>query len=160
MEPLQTDEFLPPEERTKKRDFDAVMLAGCSSFVFASFGAFFVGVWPFFIWTRIEQLNFLAIDLAAGLGPAFVFGIIASRRARLAGACGFFAGIMTLGVFLFLRLQQLFVSAQVGQLAPPDYPEIARTAIPVVMTLLAAALAMVALPKGELEFGSNPDEAG
>jgi hypothetical protein len=155
MEPLKTDEYLPPEKRAKKRDFDAVMLAGCGSFVFASMGTYFLCVWPFFVWPDAERYEILALDLGLGAVPAMLFGIIACRKALLAGGCGFIAGVMTMAVFLFLRLEQVFIAGRSGQAPPANYPEIMRSVIPVGLIIFAAAVAGLALPKKELDLGAD-----
>ncbi len=157
MEPLRTDEPLPEGQRTKNRDFDNAMLAGCSSFVFAALGSYFMSTWPFYLWQEAERSQILLQDCACGVLPALAFGIFASRKALLAGACGFVAGFMATSVFLFLRLDQVFVEAKADRLPPPDYPEWLRTAIPFGLVVLAVTVAVVSLPSKELDLGSDSD---
>ncbi len=149
-EPLQTDEKLEnPVEGS--RDMDTAMLFGCSGFVFTSVGGYILSVWPFFAMRGTEYLNILGLTLALGLGPAAVLGAFAARKFGLAGACGFVGGAMTTGVFLFLRLQQVFLSAKIDQAPTPNYPESMVTLIPLGWVLTSIFLAILLVPKHEVD---------
>jgi len=148
-EPLQTDEKLDVPEQTAQ-DMDKQMLFGCSGFLIASVVGYLLTIWPFLAFQKIEQTFWLAACFAAGGGPAIIVGLISTRRFGLAGACGFVAGAMTTGIFLYLRIQQSFLSALAKSSPTPEYPDSFIWLLPIVWILLCVFLAVVALPKGEI----------
>lgn len=118
-EPLRTDEKL--DTPIKSRDFDGVMLAGCSSFVGTSVLTYLLGLWPFF---AIGDLHLTARMLtAAGLSFAqtVVFGAVMTRRTGLPGACGSIGGAMSLAVFIHLMIKQLMLGFVHVEIPDPDY---------------------------------------
>lgn len=149
-EPLQTDEKLDAPV-AGPQDMDTAMLFGCSGFVGTSIGGYILSVWPFFAMRGTEYLHVLAITLALGLVPAAILGIYSSRKFGLAGACGFVGGAMTTGVFLFLRLQQVFLAARSDQAPTPNYPEILVTIIPLGWVLASVFLGILLVPKNEID---------
>ncbi len=145
-EPLQTDEKLDTPA-PKTRDMDAAMLFGCSGFVGTSIGGYLLSVWPFFFFPESEKVKFLLISSSVGLIPAAILGILATRRFALAGACGFVGGSMATGIFLFLRLDQVFLSALARQAPPAEYPKVMTYLLPLAWILISAILALAVLPR-------------
>jgi hypothetical protein len=144
-EPLQTDEKL--EKPTKAGpDMDSVMLFGCSGFVLTSIGGYVLSVWPYFIFPDSEKLATIGLSSAVGLGPAAVLGVIATRRFGLAGACGFVGGSMATAIFLYLRVEQTFISALARQAPKPDYPQLLMYLLPLGWVLLSVILALLFIP--------------
>jgi len=145
-EPLETDEKLDtPVKRAP--DMDAAMLFGCSGFVLTSIGGYLLSVWPFLVFSDTEKLTVLASAAAVGLIPAAILGIFATRKFRLAGACGFVGGALSTGIFLYLRLEQVFISALSRQAPTPDYPKITMYLVPLGWILTTAILSIAFLPK-------------
>lgn len=145
-EPLRTDEKLDtPVERAP--DMDAAMLFGCTGFVAASIGCYILSVWPFLLFSETEKLSMLCLATAAGLIPATVLGVIATRRFRLAGACGFVGSALATGIFLYLRIEQVFLSALARQAPTPDYPRAMVYLVPLAWILLATIIALAVMPK-------------
>lgn len=147
-EPLRTDEKLDAPA-AKTRDMDAQMLHGCSGFLIAAVAGYALSVWPWFAFQGAEQLRVLALCALAGLVPAGALGIVATRRFGLAGACGFVAGAVTVSIFLYLRLQQVFVAALDRQAAQPDYPLALVYVVPAAWLCLVLFTALLCLPKDE-----------
>lgn len=147
-EPLQTDEKLEGPVQ-KQKDMDAAMLFGCSGFVFTSIVGYALSVWPFFLLPETQKLVNLAIAAGIGLTPAAVLGVVATRKFGLAGACGFVGGSMATGIFLYLRIEQIFIAALARQAPPAEYPRIVTYLLPLGWILLSAILAIAALPREE-----------
>jgi len=145
-EPLETDEKIDtPTKRAP--DMDTAMLFGCSGFVITSIGGWALSVWPFLVLPDTERIAMLGLASAVGLTPAAILGILATRKFRLAGACGFVGGAMSTGIFLYLRIEQIFISAFARQAPAPDYPRAMMFLVPVAWVLVAAILALAFLPK-------------
>lgn len=145
-EPLQTDEKLDaPVE--KAPDMDAAMLTGCSGFVFASVGGYILSVWPFLVFPDSEKLIRLATASGIGFVPASILGIIATRKFGLAGACGFVGAALATGIFLYLRLDEIFIGALARQAPTPDYPKMMSWLLPLAWILATAIIAIAVLPK-------------
>lgn len=138
-EPLRTDERL--ETPVRERDFDTHMLFGCGSFVVASFATYALGAWPFFALPNTHLIGALGVACAAGLLPALAFGAFASRRAGLAGACGFVGGAMAVAVFLFLRMEQVMMGYDMRDLPLPEYPRTWGWMLPAAWMVAAALVA-------------------
>jgi len=147
-EPLETDEKLEQPVQAAP-DMDAAMLFGCSGFVLTSIGGYLLSVWPFITFQDTERLSGLVLASAVGLIPAAFVGIIATRRFRLAGACGFVGGSMATGIFLYLRIQQAFLAHEARQAPKPEYPSICIYLIPLAWIVLSTLLAIVSLPSSE-----------
>jgi hypothetical protein len=149
LEPLQTDEKL---DKPVKRgpDMDTQMLFGCSGFVLASIGSYILAVWPFVLLMEAERLATLGLAAAIGLIPYTLIGGFLTRRFGLPGACGFVGGAMAVSIFLYLRLQQAFLSAQAKQGEMPDYPEIFQILLPVGWVFWTLIVVLIVLPKSEL----------
>lgn len=147
-EPLQTDEKIDNPEKGP-RDMDAAMLFGCSGFVITSIGGWALSVWPFLVFPDTEKISRLALASAVGLIPAAILGIFATRKFGLAGACGFVGGALSTGIFLYLRIEQIFISALARQAPEPEYPHMVLFLAPSVWILIAAILALAFMPKEE-----------
>jgi len=145
-EPLRTDEQLK-EPVKPGADMDQAMLAGCTGFVVASFASYCLVVWPFFSFQSAEHLRVLLLCCSVGMIPALVLASAASRRAGMAGACGAVAGAMATSVFLYLRLQQVFLAARARQAPEANYPESFVWLIPTVWILLNVLAAVVFAPR-------------
>lgn len=155
IEPLRTDEQVPNAKR-KARDMDALMLAGCTGFVGTSFVAYALVVWPFFLFQDSERLRSLGICAGLGMIPSLIVGAIATRRMGLSGACGFVGGSMATAIFLFLRLQGVFIGARARQAPEADYPSQFVYLVPLGWILLALLTATLLMPRGEFDVEQNP----
>ncbi len=122
------------------------MLFGCSGFVITSIGGYLVSVWPYLVFRDTEKLVHLGAASAAGLLPAALLGVVATRRFGLPGACGFVGGALSTGIFLYLRIEQTFISSLARQAPTPDYPQILMYLVPLGWILAAAILALAFLP--------------
>jgi branched-subunit amino acid transport protein AzlD len=140
-EPLRTDEKLDAPVR-RERDMDTHMLIGCSGFVFTAVAAYVLSVWPFLLFSDSEKLSSLLLAALLGPLPAGLLGILACRRFGIPGATGFVGGSAIFAVFLYLRLDQLFVSAQSEQFPRPDYPASFAVLLPVTWLAISACLAI------------------
>lgn len=149
-EPLQTDEKLEGPVK-RERDMDTHMLIGCSGFVIGSVAVYALGVWPFFVFQKAFLGVVLAEALACAVVPQWIVGAIVTRRFGIAGACGFVGGSLCNGIFLFLRVSQLFVSARLQQSPSPEFPEAFAYLIPGVTVLACAFVAVLFLSKKELD---------
>ena len=145
-EPLETDEKLDAPVKGKP-DMDAAMLFGCSGFVVTSIGGYIMSVWPFLLFPDTEKVARLGIAAAIGFLPAAILGIFSTRKFGLAGACGFVGGALATGIFLYLRLEQVFLSSMARQAPTPDYPKILIYLVPLSWILVTAILALAFLPK-------------
>lgn len=124
---------------------DDHMLFGCSGFVATSVGCYLVAAWPFFVWLDIYTLRMLAIALSLGLPIAFVAGAISGWKFGLAGAAGFVCGMVAVAVFLYLRLEYIFVGALVQQTPDPEYPGWTQWFLPTMVVALAIVLSAIVL---------------
>jgi hypothetical protein len=147
-EPLETDEKLEGPVQ-KQRDMDTAMLFGCSGFVFTSIFGYILSVWPFFIFPETNKLTMLLTATAIGLTPAAILGMFATRNFGLAGACGFVGGSMATGIFLYLRIDQIFLAALARQAPPAEYPQIITYLLPLAWVLVSGILALAVLPHDE-----------
>src|SRR4051794_13321407 len=112
-EPLQTDEKIAGGAKTKS--MDDLMLFGCTGFVIASIFGYLLGIWPHLLMPGIDRSATLATCLAVGFVPAAALGVFASLRYGLPGACGFIGGALATGVFLYLRIESMFIGYQSKQ---------------------------------------------
>jgi hypothetical protein len=145
-EPLQTDEKVDGPV-VKQRDMDSAMLFGCSGFVFTSIAGYILSVWPFLVFPETEKLKMLGLAAVIGLTPAAVLGVFATRKFAIAGACGFVGGALSTGIFLYLRIEQTFISALSRQAPTPEYPQVMTYLVPLCWILIAAILALIFLPR-------------
>ncbi|MBC8066662.1 MAG: hypothetical protein H7Y17_17665 [Chlorobia bacterium] len=136
MEPLSTDEKLE-SPRPPERDMDTQMVFGCTGFVVASFGTYFLSVWPFFLWLDIHNIPTLLKACASGLLPALLCGAYQAWKYGIAGAAGFIGGMMAVAIFLYLRFQQIFLEVQAQRIPPPMYPQWIEWFAPLMLMLLA-----------------------
>lgn len=150
IEPLKTDEPFVGNE-SKPPDIDAQMLTGCSGFLISSVVGYLLAVWPFIVIPEIQTLNKLFLAGLLGGIPNGILGLYISRTRGLAGACGFVAGAMAMGVFLYLRIQQIFLAYHARQAPPPEYPEMFSWLIPLTWIMVCLLLAVLILPPKELE---------
>ena len=149
-EPLNTDEKLEGPIK-KERDMDTHMLIGCSGFLIAAIGGYLLGVWPYVAIQNTYAMSNLLTAAALASLPQWTLGCIVTRRFGISGACGFVAGSVCVGIFLYLRLQQLFISARIQQSPTPEFPEGFVYMVPLLGFLLAAFLSIAFLPKRELD---------
>jgi hypothetical protein len=153
-EPLQTDEKLDRPVKPGPT-FDTQMLIGCGSFVVTSFFTYALAVWPWLAFPLTHQVATLAWAIGLGLVPACVMGAVATRRAGLAGACGFLGGIMASAVFVHLRVDQHMLGRVVRDLPLPEYPTNWKYLLPAAYVLFAGIVIAFALPRGEI--GDEPE---
>ncbi len=148
-EPLQTDEKLDtPVPRAK--DIDSQLLTGCTGFVLASIGSYFLSIWPFFTSADAYRSQALLTACLMAFVPSTLYGALLTRKFGLPGACGFFAGAMATSIFLVLRLQQLFMAAQVRVEHTPDYPSFLPLILAGAWVVWCALVGLLLMPKGEL----------
>ncbi len=152
-EPLQTDEKREGPLKAE-RDFDAQMLAGCAAFVGTSIITYLLGVWPYFALPATNKLLTLGLASLCGLVPAAIFGSTITRKTGLPGACGFLGGAMAIGIFLFLRLQQVMLARQIKDLPQPEYPASWTWIVPLAWLLICLGLIAFFMPKGQ--FADEP----
>jgi hypothetical protein len=125
-----------------KRDLDSQMLAGCTAFVFVSMVAFGLSLWPFFAWPELWRTSNLALCCAVGFVPSAVLGAVFARRGGIPGASGYVAYAMAFSAFLYLRLEQIRMSALAQQTPELDYPAILGALIPLGWLLVSLFIAM------------------
>ncbi len=155
-EPLQTDEPQTANRKPPTDDMDAQMIAGCSAFVASALITYVLGVWPFFVLSNTHLLARLILACAIAFTPSAILGAFATRRAGLAGACGFLGGSMAVGIFLLLRLKQLQLGRSSRDFPVPEYPESWVWMIPVGWVLVAIATALFLLPKHTFSDDGEP----
>lgn len=154
LDPLQTDEKLTKAVK-KSRDLDTVMLVGCGGFVASSFTVYGLSVWPFFIIQDVFTTAQLAKVTAMGLLPAMLATAIIARKGGLAAACGTIGGALTTAIFLYLRMQQLFLAALAKTDKPAEYPDSLQFLLPLAFVLGILLLVILLLPKRELPFAEE-----
>ena len=148
-EPLKTDEKYdgPP---IKKRDMDAYMLAGCSSFVFITVITYGLVIWPWLVFQDISKLSTFLKCLGYGLLPSVALGIYMIRKTGVAGACGFVGASMTSGIFLFLRLQQAHMAFEAHQAPKPEFNPSLSYLLPIAWVAVAISLGVAFVPQKDL----------
>ena len=90
-EPLRTDEKLEAPQKREK-DFDSLMLAGCSSFSITAFVLYGISALPFYLLPNGYEMDTLLICMALSVVPSLIFVAIASRKAGIPGAAGSVCG--------------------------------------------------------------------
>ncbi len=140
-DPLETDEATPGGKAPG--DMDKAMLAGCTSFVFNSFLAYGLGVWPFFAMPDTWRTSVLLTSIAAGLTPVLILCLIVSRKLGLPGATGVVAGSMAMAVFLYLRFDQVMMGFVIREIPNPEYPTAFGWIIPIGWFLAVVATAVL-----------------
>jgi len=156
-DPIRTEEKLEAPVRAG-RDFEGQLLFGCGTFVLASVITYVLSAWPFFVVAEMYLLRPFLIARALGRIPSTIFGLIVMRKTGLAGGCGFLAGAMTQGVFLFLRMEQLLLGHSVVDLPRPELPLSWGWIVPTVWAVSALLLVVLFVPKRELADEPPPDE--
>lgn len=126
---LGTDEPLT-EPVQRKKDFEAQLMAGCTTIGVVSLATYFMSIWPYTVFHEYTVQG-LVSTLAFGGLPACVFGAIAARKLALAGASGFFGGSMASAVFMHLRLQQTMLGYYTKDIPRPEYPESTQIWLPI-----------------------------
>jgi hypothetical protein len=139
-EPLQTDERIVGG--AKPKSMDDLMIFGCTGFVLGSVLTYLLGVWPHLVFHEIQLLSALGLNLALALVPTAVFGAFVTVRYGLPGACGYVGGSMTTAVFLYLRLEALFLGAETKQIRDPEYGRELLYLVPIAWVVVAAGLAV------------------
>ncbi len=153
-EQMDTDERLENPVR-RPPDLDTQMLFGCSGFVATSMASYVVSVAPHLVWTDVHRAATLAACSAAGLIPASVLGVYATRRFGLPGGAGFLGGALAFSVFLFLRIQQVMTFRHAREAPQPDYPAAWVWMAPVGWVLFAGLLIFVFLPRSEFALSEE-----
>lgn len=138
---LGTDEELA-QVPARKRDFEAQLMAGCSTIGIVSVITYFLTIWPFAVFPEYSIVG-LAQIIAFGMLPASVLGVFAARKFALAGASGFFAGAMAAATFIHLRLQQTMLGNYARDIPKPDYPEAVAYLLPFAWFAWTGALAWI-----------------
>jgi hypothetical protein len=150
-EPLRTDE---PNEgpKTKYRDLDSQMLAGCSTFVTVSLLSYLLVVWPHLVFQDTYRLQTLALNSAFGLLPSAILGGYATRKFGLAAAGGFVGGALAAAIFLFLRLQQVVQMEGIKDLPQPEFPSSWQYLVPCGWMLAVIIVTGLLIKKEELSI--------
>ncbi len=130
MEPIKTDERLAQKAK-RTLDMDDHMLLGCSGFVVASFASYLLAVWPFFVWLDIHLFDQLLKTCLAGIPLAYLVGGIITWKFGLPGAAGHIGGMLAASIFLYLRLEQVFLEAMAQRTTPPEFPQWLQWGLPV-----------------------------
>ena len=138
---LGTDEELTQVPHRRK-DFEAQLMAGCSTIGIVSLITYGTTVWPFAVFPEYSIVG-LAKILGFGAGTASILGAVAGRKFGLAGSSGFFGGSMAAAVFMHLRLQQTMLGQFARDMPKPDYPESLALWIPFVWFAWAGAIAWI-----------------
>lgn len=149
-ESLETDEKIEGAVKRPKDD-DTQLLFGCGTFVMVSGLQLALICWPFFVFPKTHELSQLMIALAAAGIPALIAGVISVRKLAVAGASGFVGGAMASAAFMFLRLHEVSMGRYMHDAPQPEFPEVWTWIIPVAWVLLAAAVALLLIPKREIE---------
>ena len=132
-------------------EIEKKMLVGCTGYVLLSLGGFIVGAWPFFLWTRHWMVADLVRCAAFGLVPNLVLGLWGTQKFGIPGATGFFASALATGIFLYLRLWQMFMGWDAKQSPEPEYPRAFVQLIPMAWVILVALLAVFVLAGAKSE---------
>ena len=150
-EPLRTDE---PHEgpKSKERDIDSQMLAGCTTFVSVSLLSYGLAVWPHFMFQNTHELKTLGLASALGLLPAAILGAYSVWKWGLAAAGGFVSGSLAVSIFLMLRLKQVVMMEGIKDLPQPEYPQSWQYLVPGAWMLVVIALIAIFLRKEEISF--------
>ncbi len=143
-EPLQTDERLDSQVK-RERDMDSEMLVGCTGFVLASVLHYFIGAWPFAIFSEIYLLQTLAIASACAIIPSLIFTAIATRKGGISTAAGCFGGGFAIAIFLYLRLEQFNLVRGQRDMPQPEFPPIWAVMLPAAWLFLILATVLFAL---------------
>ena len=125
------------------------MLGGCSLFVVVSLACFALSILPYFWLTENWRLEVLWRCTAYGLLPAFLVGLTASRKAGIPGAGGFVGSSLATAIFLYVRLQQMWLASQGRQVPEIDYPSEVVWLGPVAWVGLCVVGAALVVPKRE-----------
>ena len=131
------------------KDMDTLMLTGCFGFVLISVVSYGVSIWPYFLWYNADRYEVLAQCSAAGLFPAAVLGAIGSRKFGIPGGAGFIAGAATTAVFLYIRINEMFLGAQAHRSPEPNYPHFMSFLFPLLWILISILISLVFLKPGE-----------
>lgn len=153
-EPLRTDE---PREgpKTKERDIDSQMLAGCTTFVSVSLLSYVLAVWPHFMFQNTHELKTLGLASALGLLPASILGGYSVWKWGLAAAGGFVSGSLATAIFLMLRLKQVVMMEGIKDLPQPEYPQSWQYLVPGAWMLVVVTLTALLIKKEEFGLGEN-----
>lgn len=136
-----TDEQISEPVRRKK-DFEAQLMAGCTTIGVVSMATYFLTIWPYAAFEEYK-LSGLVSTLVYGAVPASIFGAVAARKFALAGASGYFGGAMAGAVFMHLRLQQTMLGFYTKDIPRPEYPEFTAIALPMTWFACAGAIAWI-----------------
>lgn len=132
------------------------MLSGCFTFVWISVGCLALAIWPFFPLLQADRLSSLLLALALGLLPSAIVGGLFSRRYGIPAAAGFVASSMAAGLFVYIRLTEMFMAAAAKVRTDSDYPHVLAWLIPLMWVLFALVLALVSLRPGEIPDQDAP----
>lgn len=138
---LGTDEQLE-SPAPKQKEFEAQLMAGCSTIAVTSLITYFMTAWPFAVFPEYSIVGLGQIFLFGAL-PATVLGVIASRKFALAGASGYFGGAMAAAVFMHLRFQQTALGYLAPDMPKPDYPPFLIQVLPFAWFAGAGLIAFV-----------------
>ncbi len=159
-DPILTDEKIEGNS-PRKPDFEAQIMAGCSQFVIQSFAIYGLGAWPFFLFPDVFLVSSLALNFAVGYLPALILMIFATRKFGLPAAAGCLGGSMVLGVFLFLRLQQVHIPSILNSAPKPEWPKQWVWMLPLAILVATGVILALNLKKSEwsMEETNNPPKA-
>lgn len=130
----------------KKRDLESDLMHGCGVLVVVSLITFALAVWPSMAWREYAVADLLKTIAAAWI-PCLVTGAFAVRRFREAGLAGFIGGAMCYGIFLYMRLMQVFVAEGNPDLPHAEWPRPFSILIPLLWAVLSVGLAVAVYPR-------------
>lgn len=130
----------------KREDPDAKLVSGCMTFGTLSVGYFFLTLWPFFVYQDTYRVSSLTIALGLGVIPAFVVGAICCYLFDVVGAGSLMAGMLTFGVFFFLRHLPMVSAAGQPDVPQFDYPHSLVYLVPILGFAISIFVAM-AMPR-------------
>lgn len=130
----------------KRRDLETDLMQGCGTIVLVSLVTFWLAVWPSLVCREYAVADLLK-TLALAWVPSLVVGGLAVRRFRESGLAGFVGGAMCYGIFLYMRLMQVFVAEDNPDLPHAEWPRVFSIVIPAVWGVLSVGLAAVVYPR-------------
>lgn len=158
-EPLRTDEpYRGP--KSKQKDLDSIMLAGCGAFVATSLITYALVIWPHFAFPTTHLLATLGLTCGIGMGSASIFGAYVTRKFGVAAAGGFLGGALSTAIFLNLRLKQVLMMDGVDEQPQPEFPANWEYFVPLAWILLVVVIIGLTLRREEFGDDENNEKTG
>jgi hypothetical protein len=130
----------------KPRDLESDLMQGCGVIVLISLVTFGLAVWPSLVW-REYSVRELLTTLGCAWTPTLILGWFSLKKFRESGLAGFIGGAMCYGIFLYMRLMQVFVAEDNPDLPHAEWPRVFSIVIPALWAVLSVGLAAVAYPR-------------